>query len=181
MNYETSLENPVNITIENKTGIDQAIRYYRVNFQDILKPEDSITVTALTSEELAYYTKLQKLLEESNSENVDLFLKSLNNLIKTLQEDGHFPPHYEIEFVDSGEVTEEKHIGNEVIPSTTYKVNLYNITTEDAPDQIVHTIVSISTDNSIIIVTFEFTNEDVTCKIDENGTILNEYHHNKMV
>ena len=61
--YETDLRNPVTITIENKTNIIQAIRYFKVNMVEKLNPADSIILTATTSEELAYYTKLQEGLE----------------------------------------------------------------------------------------------------------------------
>jgi len=64
MEYETSLEEPVDITIENTTNTDQAIRYYNVNFQDILKPGDSVKLTVTSSERLAYYTKIKESLEE---------------------------------------------------------------------------------------------------------------------
>ena len=64
MEYETSLEEPVNITIENKTNINQAIRYFDCNFQDILKPGDSVKLTVTSSERLAYYTKIKEELEK---------------------------------------------------------------------------------------------------------------------
>ena len=63
INYEADLENPVTFTLENKTGENKAIRYFRVNFTEVLKPEDKIILTVTTSEELAYYTKLQEGLE----------------------------------------------------------------------------------------------------------------------
>lgn len=68
MDYETNLENPINITIENNTNIDQAIRYYNVNFQEILKPGDKIIVTAFTSEALAYYTSIKSGFSEIKKE-----------------------------------------------------------------------------------------------------------------
>ena len=68
MEYETSLEEPVDITIENTTNTDQAIRYYNVNFQDILKPGDSVKVTATTSESLSYYTHVKQSISGDKKE-----------------------------------------------------------------------------------------------------------------
>jgi len=65
MEYETSLEEPVDITIENNTGINQAIRYFDCNFQDILKPGDSVKLTVTSSERLAYYTRIKEDLAEN--------------------------------------------------------------------------------------------------------------------
>ena len=64
MNYETDLRNPIDITIENKTNINQAIRYFDCNFQDILEPGDTVILTATSSERLAYYTKIKEELEK---------------------------------------------------------------------------------------------------------------------
>jgi len=65
MEYETSLEEPVDITIENNTGINQAIRYFDCNFQDILKPGDNVKLTVTSSERLAYYTRIKEDLAEN--------------------------------------------------------------------------------------------------------------------
>ena len=60
------LTNLESYTLENKTDKVVAIRYYLVNFVEKLNPEDTITITPRTSEELAYYMKIQEGLEESN-------------------------------------------------------------------------------------------------------------------
>ena len=43
MNYEASIENPIDVTITNNTDVNQTIRYFMVNFQTTLKPGDSVT------------------------------------------------------------------------------------------------------------------------------------------
>ena len=50
-------------TLENKTDEVVAIRYYLVNFVEKLQPGDTITLTPRSSEELAYYMKIQEDLE----------------------------------------------------------------------------------------------------------------------
>lgn len=50
---------PATVTIEN-TSTEEAtsFRYFRVNFTEILEAEDTVILTATTSEELAYYLAL---------------------------------------------------------------------------------------------------------------------------
>ena len=50
-------------TLENKTSEIVAIRYYLVNFVEKLQPGDTITLTPRSSEELAYYMKIQEELD----------------------------------------------------------------------------------------------------------------------
>ena len=57
----TNLEEP--FTLENKTNEVVAIRYYLVNFVEKLQPGDKIEITPKSSEELAYYMKIQEDLE----------------------------------------------------------------------------------------------------------------------
>jgi len=66
MNYETNLENSIDMTIENKTNIDQVFRYYGANFTDVLHPGDKIKLTVSTTESLAYYTEVQEELKEED-------------------------------------------------------------------------------------------------------------------
>ena len=61
----TNLEEP--FVLENKTNEVVAIRYYLVNFVEKLQPGDKIAITPKSSEELAYYIKIQEGLEESAS------------------------------------------------------------------------------------------------------------------
>ena len=63
LDYQTSLENPIDITIENKSNINQTFRYFDCNFQEKLEPGDSVKLTVTTSEKLAYYTKIKELIE----------------------------------------------------------------------------------------------------------------------
>ena len=46
------------ITLENVGTEDVAFRYYRVNFVEVLAPEDKVTLTAGSAEEAAYYLAL---------------------------------------------------------------------------------------------------------------------------
>lgn len=66
MNYETNLENSIDMTIENKTNIDQVFRYYGANFTDVLHPGDKIKLTVSTAESLVYYTEVQEELKEED-------------------------------------------------------------------------------------------------------------------
>lgn len=59
------------ITLENKTNEVVAVRYYLVNFVEKLNPGDKITITPRTSEELAYYMKIQEGLDGAE-EVIDL-------------------------------------------------------------------------------------------------------------
>lgn len=51
-------ELPMVITLENVGTEDVGFRYYRVNFVEVLKPEDKVVVSAASSEEAAYYLAL---------------------------------------------------------------------------------------------------------------------------
>lgn len=51
-------ELPVVITLENVGTEDVAFRYFRVNFVEVLKPEDKVIISAASSEEAAYYLAL---------------------------------------------------------------------------------------------------------------------------
>ncbi len=59
----TKLDEP--FTLENKTNKVVAIRFYLVNFVKKLQPGDTIDITPKSSEELAYYMKIQEGLEAS--------------------------------------------------------------------------------------------------------------------
>lgn len=49
---------PMVLTIKNESEEDIGFRYYRVNFVEVLKPEDSVIISAASSEEAAYYLAL---------------------------------------------------------------------------------------------------------------------------
>lgn len=49
---------PVKVTIENVGTEDVGFRYFRVNFVEVLKPEDKVIISAASSEEAAYYLAL---------------------------------------------------------------------------------------------------------------------------
>ena len=49
---------PVKVTIKNASTEDVGFRYFRVNFTEVLKPEDEVIIAAQTSEEAAYYVAL---------------------------------------------------------------------------------------------------------------------------
>lgn len=66
-NYEASLDSPVELTIENKTGITQTFRYFLCNFTETLAPNDSVKLLVTSSERLAYYTKIKELLAGENA------------------------------------------------------------------------------------------------------------------
>ena len=46
------------VTIKNAGNEPTAFRYFRVNFAETLQPEDEVVLTALSSEEAAYYLAL---------------------------------------------------------------------------------------------------------------------------
>jgi hypothetical protein len=54
MNYTI----PATITITNNGTEDVGFRYFRVNFTEVLAPAGSVTLTAGSSEEAAYYAAL---------------------------------------------------------------------------------------------------------------------------
>ena len=50
---------PATVTIENVSTVeDTSFRYFRVNFVEVLKPEDKVVLTVASSEEVAYYAAL---------------------------------------------------------------------------------------------------------------------------
>lgn len=49
---------PLVITLENVGTEDVGFRYFRVNFVEVLKPADTVIVSAASSEEAAYYLAL---------------------------------------------------------------------------------------------------------------------------
>lgn len=49
---------PVKVTIKNASTEDVGFRYFRVNFTEVLKPEDEVIIAAQSSEEAAYYVAL---------------------------------------------------------------------------------------------------------------------------
>lgn len=46
------------ITIKNTGAEDIGFRYFRVNFVDVVAPDDEVVLTAASSEEAAYYLAL---------------------------------------------------------------------------------------------------------------------------
>lgn len=46
------------VTLKNEGTEDVGFRYFRVNFTEVLKPEDEVVLTAASSEEAAYYRAL---------------------------------------------------------------------------------------------------------------------------
>lgn len=49
---------PITVTLENVGTEDVGFRYFRVNFTEVLAPEDKVVISAVTSEEAAYYNAL---------------------------------------------------------------------------------------------------------------------------
>lgn len=49
---------PVVITLKNVGTEDVGFRYFRVNFTEVLQPEDEVVIAAQSSEEAAYYLEL---------------------------------------------------------------------------------------------------------------------------
>lgn len=97
------LTNLDSFTLENKTDKVVAIRYYLVNFVEKLNPGDTITITPRTSEELAYYIKIQEGLEESNGGAIDLL--TIANVQKVLDARGNYGEITNFEKVSSTEAT----------------------------------------------------------------------------
>lgn len=46
------------VTLKNEGTEDVGFRYFRVNFVDVIAPEDEVVLTAASSEEVAYYLAL---------------------------------------------------------------------------------------------------------------------------
>lgn len=80
------LTNLESYTLENKTNEVVAVRYYLVNFVEKLNPGDTITITPRTSEELAYYMKIQEGLDGAE-EVIDLL--TTENVQKVLDATGN--------------------------------------------------------------------------------------------
>lgn len=80
------LTNLDSFTLENKTDKVVAVRYYLVNFVEKLNPGDTITITPRTSEELAYYMKIQEGLDGAE-EVIDLL--TTENVQKVLDATGN--------------------------------------------------------------------------------------------
>lgn len=80
------LTNLESYTLENKTNEVVAVRYYLVNFVEKLNPGDKITITPRTSEELAYYMKIQEGLDGAE-EVIDLL--TTKNVQKVLDATGN--------------------------------------------------------------------------------------------
>ena len=59
------------ITIKNTSEVEVGFRYYRVNFVEVLQPEDEVILTASSSEETAYYLAL-------NDKNIGLEVTTAN-------------------------------------------------------------------------------------------------------
>lgn len=54
-----TLSTPATITLENTSEVENtSFRYFRVNFTEVLAPQDKVVLTATTSEEEAYYLAL---------------------------------------------------------------------------------------------------------------------------
>lgn len=52
-------ELPVIITLKNTSEVENtAFRYFRVNFTEVLEPQDEVKISAQSSEEAAYYIAL---------------------------------------------------------------------------------------------------------------------------
>lgn len=51
-------ELPVVITLKNAGAEEVGFRYFRVNFTEVLQPEDEVVIAAQSSEEAAYYLGL---------------------------------------------------------------------------------------------------------------------------
>lgn len=49
---------PAVVTIKNVGTEDVGFRYFRVNFTEVIKPEDEVVLTVASSEEVAYYNAL---------------------------------------------------------------------------------------------------------------------------
>lgn len=49
---------PAVVTLKNVGTEDVGFRYFRVNFTEVIKPEDEVVLTVASSEEVAYYRAL---------------------------------------------------------------------------------------------------------------------------
>lgn len=49
---------PVKLSVKNVGKEDVGFRYFRVNFVEVLKPQDEVVLAAASSEEAAYYLAL---------------------------------------------------------------------------------------------------------------------------
>lgn len=49
---------PVKLTLKNVGTEEVGFRYFRVNFVEVLQPEDEVVISAASSEEAAYYLAL---------------------------------------------------------------------------------------------------------------------------
>lgn len=49
---------PAEITLKNVGTEDVGFRYFRVNFIEVLAPQDEVVISAASSEEAAYYVAL---------------------------------------------------------------------------------------------------------------------------
>lgn len=49
---------PATVTLKNVGTEDVGFRYFRVNFTEVLKPEDEVVISTASSEETAYYLAL---------------------------------------------------------------------------------------------------------------------------
>lgn len=118
-------------TLENKTDKIQTIRLFKVNFPIKLAPADSIILAMNSSEEMAYYTKIQEGLENASGTIVNMTSKDY--IEATLK---HFNVPY-VTVEDEGRGSGEERtigfdIGNEEIPEDTYRVYYHLIEfTED--------------------------------------------------
>ena len=174
MNYETDLRNPINITIENKTGINQAIRYFDCNFQDVLAPEDSVIITATSSERLAYYTKLKEELEinEGTTEltSKDYVIKTLEFLqVDTKKVEIPEPDRIEEDFVVGFD------IGNESIPEASYTKYSYELELPTPDESTVSTSMEVYMRDNIAISLTALGNGQQKIKF-EDGNITNEFY-----
>jgi len=113
-NYEASLDNPVELTIENKTGITQTFRYYLCNFVDTLQPDDAVKLLVTSSEALAFYTRLKEELAQANASSAPTpmdFAKAMwetptRRIVSVEQtRESETRTEYEVK-IDNGEVVE---------------------------------------------------------------------------
>lgn len=109
------LTNLNEFTLENKTNEVVAIRYYLVNFVEKLQPGDTITLTPRSSEELAYYMKIQEGLETGVAKKLmpeDFAKIAMDYLVKekgydfvSVTPDGHEGDFYNFVFNSSDGAT----------------------------------------------------------------------------
>ena len=168
----TNLEEP--FTLENKTNEVVAIRYYLVNFVEKLQPGDKIEITPKSSEELAYYMKIQEDLEtdEGSSELTaeDYVIKTLEFLqIDTKQVRIPNPGRIEEDFVVGFD------IGNESIPEASYTKYTYNIEVPAPNGDTVELDMEVYINSDIAVSLTSTGNGTQKIKF-ENGNITNEYY-----